>query len=147
MPFQKVKCDSKSLQGAAHRPLCWTQTPLRSLSSSQSGADFSSWAANNRCSPSLPGRQNPPESLCLVLHRLFFPFLLLWAGDPCVGLRSHIPRGRELRSCNTSPACQPLQGGLSLSASSLPLPVSTWLLQCYLDIIFQIGYTSIGFSS
>lgn len=119
---------------------------------SQPPANNGSTPSIGRCGPSLPGGQNPPDSLCSMLHWLFFLALLLfWVGNPCVGLRPCI-HNEEGELCNWNRIsflplsfCASLKGAFPFCVS-VPLTVSMWLLQCSLDIIFQISYTSIGFS-
>lgn len=75
-----------------------------------------------------------------MLCRLPFPFLLLWIGDPCMRLGPHAPRGK---GCTATPFLQ-LPSCTSCLALSMSPPVPS---PCSPLTVFQMSYTSIGFSS
>lgn len=131
-PQTSSRCSSWSLE----------QTPLAGAANNRSASSL------RRRGPSLPGRQNLPDSLCPMLHGLFFLSLILSWGALC-GVETPHSQAEEafqLQYPSGLSVATPAREGHSLSMSLLLLPFSLRLLQCSWDIIFQISYTS-SFSS
>lgn len=153
MPFKKVECPSKSLLGVANTLVCWNQTWQCNLCNSWSPEWTSQAGAVNhkstpsliRCSPNLPGKFSLPNTtwaLLPVSAALYLESLHGMENPHSQGegvLQPQYPSGLS--------ATAPAWGGLYLSMTPLLLPVSTWLFQCFLGILFLISYISLGFSS
>lgn len=128
-PFQRTEGPSQSLLGV--KPKYGRVQSKLQAGAAAMGALLPSDGRSE--SPRWTGSPLIPTTCCTWAPLLS---LLLWVGEPCVGLRPHIPRGREFCSCAVPEASQ-----LSPPEGDLPFRFPTPLTSLYLAFPVLLGST------